>query len=332
MNKASRARVRSLRGAACALAVGLTLVAGRTARAGDAEELEFARSQIDAGQYQEAATRFKRLLDPKGTPCPTISQLSTDGCRLTDPATIPRAHSYNALALALAGKSQEAKEEFKVVLEQNPSFSPSPALFPQQVIELFLQVKDDLQATKAERDRLDLQRKKEAEAAQKRYDQYVSEIEKLAATETITVERSRWIAAIPFGVGQFQNDAIGLGIMFLALETAATTSSIVTSVIVADRTACQAAQDPSCYQVSSGQVATDEVQAFRIANIASFSTLGALIIAGILEAELSFEPAATRKATRKLPARPPKPGPVDVTVSGVPDAPDAAGLGVTIRF
>lgn len=311
--------------------LALTLTAlgvAPAAWAGDAEELEHARGQIDAGQYQEAADRFKRLLDPKGAPCPTIAQVSTDGCRLTDPATIPRAHSYYALALALAGKRAEAKEEFKAVLELNPSFTPSPALFPQQVIELFLETKEEFQASKAARDLLDQKRRKDAEEAQRRYDEYVGEIEKLAAVEVVTSERSRWIAAIPFGVGQFQNDAVGLGIMFLSLESAAATSSIVTSVIVADRTTCQAEGDPAC-QVS-GDVSTAEVQAYRIANIVSFATMGALMVAGVLEAELSFQPAAVRKVPRKLPAKPPKPAPL--SVSGVPDAPDAAGIGLVLRF
>jgi hypothetical protein len=123
----------------------LVALAASEARAGDTEELDFGKSLIDGAQYDEAVTRFARLLDPRREACPPVPQLSTDGCRLTDESAMWRARSYYGLALALLDRKGEAKLAFKELLKQNPTFMPSPAIFPQKTIDLFLEAKSEIE-------------------------------------------------------------------------------------------------------------------------------------------------------------------------------------------
>ena len=55
--------------------------------------------------------------------------------------------------------------------------------------------------------------------------------EPLASQESVVVRHSRWIAALPFGVGQFQNGQEGLGYALLVSEALLAGASITSGVI-----------------------------------------------------------------------------------------------------
>jgi hypothetical protein len=304
------------------------------ARAGDTEELDFGKSLIDGAQYEEAVTRFARLLDPRREPCPSVPQLTTDGCRLTDESATWRARSYYGLALALLDRRGEAKLAFKELLKQNPTFSPSPAIFPQKTIDLFLEAKSEIERDLTAQALEDQKRKKEEAEAAQRYLEYVAKLELAASTEVVVTERSRWLAAIPLGVGQFLNGDTGLGVMFLSLEVAAIGTAIGTEWAHALFSTCGTGQVERAFVCGTEPISVlaleETLSQLRVANIVSASILGALVIAGIIEAEVSFDPSTQATRPRELPPRPPPPK--SLTVTGVPGAPEAIGFGVLGTF
>ena len=315
------------------------LAGSNVARAADAEELEYAKSLIDEAQYDEAVKRFERLLDPGNAKCPAVVPLTTTGCRLTEEGSIWRAQSYLGLALALLGRDAEAKTQFKALLKRNPTFSPSPATFPQKTIELFLEAKKEVENDVTSQAVLDQQKRAKEAAEARAFLKYVEALERQVAIEVVVEERSRWIAALPFGVGQFVNDDTGLGVLFLSLEVAAAGTSLGTGIAHAVLAGCATSTPgdiPSYCVDDSGKLKKDSLQeavdGLEVASIVSSSVLAALILAGIIEAQVSFEPTVESERPSKRPL-PPKPSiPSKLEVTGVPGAPDAVGLGLQFVF
>jgi hypothetical protein len=328
-------------------AVGLfasLLARPAVAHASDEDEYEMARGLVDAAQYAEAAARFGKMLDPAAAPCSKAPGPSAEGCRVSDAAVIQRARGLFAVALHALNKPNAAKDQFKQLLRQTPTFSPSPALYPPKVIVLFTEAKQEIEAELTAATIAAQKKKAAEEEARRKYEAWQESVEKLAATETVVSLRSRWIAAIPFGVGQFQNDDIGLGIFFMSLEGAAATGAIVTSAMHANFAACPMPPETGVCGWTPDATTSDDAKAeyatqlegkltnLKIANIVSFSVLAAAMIAGVIEAQASFEPAVTSVRPRKLPPKPPKPPPAMVSITGVPGAPDATGLGINVAF
>lgn len=319
--------------ASLAILFSVAIPAG-VARAGDTEELDFGKSLIDGAQYEEAVTRFARLLDPRREPCPAVPQLTTDGCRLTDESASWRARSYYGLALALLDRKGEAKVAFKELLKQNPTFSPSPAIFPQKTIDLFLEAKSEIERDLTAQALEDQKRKQEETEANQRFLEYVGQLEVAASSEVVVTERSRWLAAIPLGVGQFLNEDTGLGVMFLSLEVAAIGATIGTEWSHALFSTCGTGQLERAFVCGTAPISVpaleETLSQLRVANIVSASLLGALVVAGIIEAQVSFDATVQSTRPRDLPPKPPPPK--SLTVSGVPGAPEAIGLGVVGTF
>jgi hypothetical protein len=322
------------------------------AHAADEQEFENARGQFDSSQYAAAAARFGKLLDPSTPVCPKTPDLTAEGCRLSDPALVQRARSYYASSLVALGRDDEAASQIEKILRDSPTLPPSPAIFSQRGIDLYLKVREKMEGELVKKALEDQKRKKEYEDSVKRYDAWVAGVAKIAATETVVTPRSRWIAALPFGVGQFQNQDEGLGVFFLSLEGAEVTTSIVTGVLhaqlVTDASLADGDSAATCARLpakvcsatssSSQTVVASELRAqlerLRIANQISIAALAATIIAGLIEAEVSFEDETVTTRPRDLPKRPPKPEapPVSARIIGVPAAPDAQGIGLELRF
>ncbi|NUO53204.1 MAG: hypothetical protein HOV80_30520 [Polyangiaceae bacterium] len=326
------------------------------AHAADEQEYDLVKTLVGDTQHEQAAARAARLLDPASPVCPNTPDLSPQGCRVTDPTIVRLVRGYYAIALQSTGKNEAAKEQFRAILKDNPTFSPSPAIYPIKTIDLFNEVKKEGQA--AEIDRIRQQQAKEAAAreAQRKYDAYVAELEKRASNEEHVVERSRWFAAVPFGVGQFYNDDIALGVLFASVEVSAIAAAIATGALHADQIASRRTfgnADTAAFNrfftpgidftnrsdvmealkadgVNDTELET-RLEQLRIANNVSMGVLAVALIAGFIEAQASFEPEKRSTVPRALPPKPPKPPP-SVDVIGVPGAPGATGLGLQLTF
>ncbi len=313
------------------------------AYAADEQEYDLVKTMVGDTQHEQAAARCARLLDPASPVCPNTPDLSPQGCRVTDPTIVRLVRGYYAIALQSTGKNEAAKEQFRAILRDNPTFSPSPAIYPIKTIDLFNEVKKEGQAAEIERIRQQQARDAAAKEAQRKYDAYVAELEKRASVEERVVERSRWFAAVPLGIGQFYNDDIGLGVLFASIEVSAIAVAIATGALHADQAASRrsyTAEDKEDFdtlgfgtepQVTSRAARETRLEELQIANNVSMGVLAVALVAGFIEAQVSFQAEERRTVPRALPPKPPKPPP-SVDVTGVPGAPGATGLGLQLTF
>lgn len=317
------------------------LVCPEVAYAADEQEYDLVKTLVGDAQHAQAATRCARLLDPASPVCPNTPDLSPQGCRVSDPTIVRLVRGYYAIALQSTGKNDAAKEQFRAILKDNPTFSPSPAIYPIKTIDLFNEVKKEGQAAEIDRIRKQQAAIEAAKEAQRKYDAYVAELEKRASNEERVVERSRWFAAVPLGIGQFYNDDVGLGVLFASVEVSAIAVAIVTGALHADQSSFEDPSEAARFFPEDFDFPDDEVkegaletrlEQLRIANNVSMGVLAVALIAGFIEAQVSFQAEVRRTVPRALPPKPPKPPPPSLDLTGVPGAPGATGLGLQLTF
>jgi hypothetical protein len=279
-------------------------------RADDATELERAKASYDAARYGEGAERFKEILNPSS---PTA---------LKDPAAIERAQAFYAACLIALDRIPEANEQIEKIYRNNSRFVPDPVAFPGKVVDRFFDVKrklfDQLAVEQQAKDAAQEKQKKELQA-------YIATLQPLASQESVVVRNSRWIAAVPFGVGQFQNRQDGLGYAFLVSEALLAGASITTGVIY-----MQLLADYTRQQAQQGQINFSDLNS-RLDNAQSINlyatvALGAIAIAGVTHAELTFVPEIKETRPRSIPKPPPS------LVPTVAPGPSGMVLGVVGRF
>jgi tetratricopeptide (TPR) repeat protein len=274
---------RTIHAAAFALAI---CVSAGAARADDATELEYAKNQYDAGRYAEGVARFKDILNPASPNA------------LKSPTAIERARAYYAACLIALGRNDEATDQIEKLLRANPSYRPDPVALPDEVIKRFLDVRAKLkkEIEAAERARAEARTKAENEQHE-----YILGLQRLASQETVVVRHSRWIAAIPFGVGQFQNGQEGMGYAFLVSESLLAGTSIAAGAIhmqlVSDYARAPTAVDFENF--------VSRKNTMRDLSVYSTSILAVLALGGILQAELAFVPEVREVRSRPLPTPPP---------------------------
>ena len=108
------------------------------------------------------------------------------------------------------------------LLLAEPSFEPDPLTFPSDVLDLFFDVRtkirDRLNAAAEASARREAERRAREETERRRAAERVRLLERLAAEEKTTVRSSRWVASVPFGVGQMQNGDHALGWSLFGVE------------------------------------------------------------------------------------------------------------------
>jgi len=326
------------------LAVGLGLFVGlvpRAARADEAQELELGKNRFDAGQYEEAVKRFTTMLDPSVAPCQKSAPKKSGRCRLTDKVLIERARAFAAASLVALGRINEADAHIETIFRQNPTYAPNPALFPAEVIDRFTEVKGrigaELEAIARREAEIALQKRLVEQKAEDDERRWLEEIQRLAGQERVVTKNSRIVAAVPFGVGQFQNGSPGLG-WFFAISEAVTGAAALTFAgvynyyVSVDRKTV----DPETGQPVDVAGLNNAIQTAAKLNQVAFGTWAALTIAGIVQAQLAFVPEVSTTVKRPIPKRPvpreeQKSGPPSV-VPVVSFLPGGAGLGLIGRF
>jgi hypothetical protein len=273
----------------------------RPVQADDLQAFELAKNRIDSGQYNDAIERFAVMLDPVRPPCQAATSA---GCRLTDADLIERARTYYAVALVAVQRSSDADAQIAQILRNNPTFSPDPALFPAEVIDRFTQVRgrmrEELEAAarkKAEEERRVRIAREKARQEERRE---LEELRRLAAQETVVEVHSRWIAALPFGVGQFQNGDKGLGWFFLISQAAMGSTSIITSASLLR------------YEgLNESEIDTHAVNSIianiRIVNGVAVGAFASLVVAGVIQAQVGFVPERVSTRPRRLAPKPASP-------------------------
>jgi hypothetical protein len=255
----------------------------------DEAELRRIVGLADAAKYEECVAELNRLLDPKG-PRP-----------LTEKSVVQSARLYHATCFIGMGKPELADAPLRAAIHADLGMRPPDRLvFPGEVVDRFLRVQQEMQdeIRQAEKETV---AKAVAEAAQRqkleneRWARMLL-LERLAAQEIIIERNRRWIAALPFGVGQFQNNNTALGYLFLSTEavlglTALTALSVHTNIQTnADRTAAGSAVPG----------VNERLDAWHfVLTTSSWAFVGVTAV-GILEAQLSFVPEVRRVRKRPL--------------------------------
>ncbi|APR88197.1 Tetratricopeptide TPR_2 repeat protein [Minicystis rosea] len=298
------------------------LVSAAPCRADDQQAFELAKNPFDAGQFAEAHTRLSALLDPALPSCESGTPAG-GRCHIADPDLVERARALDAASLLALRREAEADAQIGKILRANPQYAPNTALFPQEVVDRFTMVRGalrpELEAIAQQKARDELQKRVAGQKAREAEEKWLAELERLAGEERRIEPNSRWIAMVPFGVGQFQNGDVRLGVVFAAGEVLLGGASLVT-VAVVNRLASSFSVPNVDKNALSRQIKT-----VTTVNQITFAAWAAVTVAGVLQAQFGFVPERTTTVKRPIPPRP-KIAPVAAPVPG------GAIFGVTGTF
>lgn len=268
-----------------ALALAIVMLAG-SAEGDEPSELAKGRYAYSAHGYEDADAAFRAMLDPKtGT--------------LRDRLLVSEARMYWGATLIALGRNDEASQQFEAILEVNPKYEPDPAVFPVQVGFAFIDARARFQEKarqlaeqQAKREK---QRKQWEEAAKNAMVERLRYLEKLAAEDAVMEPHSRWLGLIPFGAGQFQNGEARLAWFFLSTETLLLAGALTTiPIYLTQLHDSSAAYQQGLQNTSVAQQYLDRANQARVANLAFNGALGLTMAAGVVQAELAFEPEVRR--------------------------------------
>jgi hypothetical protein len=172
-----------------------------TARKSPEGRLSDGRLAYERGDYVVAVQTLVPLLYPS-------IELSTE-------EGVIEAHRLLALSYILQKKENEAEEEATSILALRPSFQLDPIVDPPTAVAFFETVR------RRQADRLREARdreRREAEARAKADEEKRRAAAAALHTEPRLERRSRWVATVPFGVGQWQNGQPRKAVGFLSAE------------------------------------------------------------------------------------------------------------------
>ncbi len=288
---------------------------------GVSASLDRARTYYQEGRYDSCAKSYSDLFGGLKNPSREIpAQLLED------------ARVHHAACLLALGRRDDADKQLRKAMEENPLMaSPDPVLFPSAVRDLFFQVKSDFleEIGKAQEEELKQARRAEQQRQERARQERlrVARLEELASQESLVHSNRRWIAAIPFGVGQFQNGDTALGGLFLTSE-----------VLLLGATIAAVSRQLQVHALADGGRINDPAafnDPIEFAHRVELWAGGAFLLMagiGVLEAQLNFvdeAPLGTRARGAGKPTRQKKASTLEPIVSHV----DGGGLvGVGGRF
>jgi hypothetical protein len=265
----------------------LLLVTGSTApaQADELSDFEMARRLYERGAYRKAAGELEGLV---GGEVP----------RAQNPVVRLEARKYLGATYLFLDREADARQQFRRLLEEDANYEIDRVAFPSVVVRSFQEVQAQVRrenaavrAREAERERAERESEmQEILSEQER----IRTLEELAATETVEQVNSRWIAAIPFGAGQFQNGHRRFGITLAVVESGLLLGSIAT--FIAHNSLRD--EDPAPDEIDRAQRVE---RALRISNWVSSGLFVGTAVAGIIDAEVRFKPVIRSTRSRELP-------------------------------
>lgn len=272
------------------LAALVVLALARPAQADEWDEFEHARSSYLAQDYAAAARRLEALIG--GDP-PTLE----------NETLLLESRKYLGAAYLFLDRQEDAERQLTLLLRQDASYQIDPLQFPQAVLQAF-----EAARARVERELVEEAQRAENEARARRQRELsllfenearIRALEGLAREETIRTENSRWLAALPFGIGQFRNGDRRLGKAFAASEGVLLAISAATFFGNEALRGWDPLNPPQRELSDSGlRLLADFV---RIGNYVSTSAFAGLAIAGVIEAQIRYRPFVTTKRRRPLP-------------------------------
>jgi hypothetical protein len=197
------------------------------------EVFDRGRTAFGRAEYKRAIEMLHPLLYPE-------TLLDSEG-------EVVQARRMLGVAHLFENQPEEARREFRKLLELRPDYRFDPLLDPQRVVDFFNGVVKEEEGTIAVIDKLRRQRDQQIAEERRR-----REAARLPAVQTAVVyERHSFLVNfVPFGAGQFQNGQRTKGWMFLTTETALAAISVGAFAAnlalygLAPRRACNEPQPP----------------------------------------------------------------------------------------
>lgn len=238
----------------------------------------------DEADYERAVSLFERLV---GSEPPLLD----------NQFLVRESRKYLGAAYMFVDRRQDAERQFALLLEDAPEYEIDQS-FPLEIKRVFSAVQERLE----ERRRLEEEERRRREAeerareieALRRAQGRELRLRELARTEAVEVRNSRWIAAIPFGVGQFQNGDDTLGWILAVSEGALAVGSVVLAVIWSSL----ADQNPSDADRAEAVLLESNL---RLANQITGGLFWLTAIAGVVDAQIRFVPVTREERQRDLP-------------------------------
>jgi tetratricopeptide (TPR) repeat protein len=288
-SRTGRARAVGVKAGAALIALLIALLgAPPAALANDLDQFQNARAAYDSQNYALAADLFRGLLAE--SPANDRRPLALES------------RKYLAAAVLFLGHREEAEAQFEQLLALEPDYLLDPLAFPEEVGRVFAEVKARVEVERAKREleQERAQQQRSQETAQERLlrkqkTEKLSQLIALAGTERVELKHSRALAMVPFGVGQFQNDNDGLGLV-LAVSEGMLLGIAVTSFFLHENLRDQ---EPDTPQLRDDARLAEAV--FRYTNQISLGLFGVVAVTGILDAQLRFKPGTTFERPRALP-------------------------------
>jgi len=256
------------------------------AAADDFEDFERARAAYDAGNYPEAVERFTELV-------------GTDPPRLGPGPIRLESRKFFAAALLFIGQRQAAYTQFVALLEEDPAYLIDATSFPHEIVELFEEVRTSIQAERERRE----QEVRERERAEREFQEAErirlqaarERVLELAREETTVTLNSRWLAMLPFGVGQFQNRNNGLGITLAVVQGL----SLGTAIVLYLSHVGLRDEMPNESTIDDARIIESRL---RVGNWIANGVFLASYVVGVVDAQLRFVPERRTMRSRELPS------------------------------
>jgi len=240
-----------------------------------AAELDKGQKLYIAGKHQDVDLFFQNAVDG-GSPS------------ITDASLVQSARMIRGASEFQLGRQADARLQWEKILRININFAPDPLLFSPSIIQEFDRLRARIKEENATKAGLvDAKLLAAEKDARLRLSAKYDALKTFASTERVVTRRSRLIASLPFGIGQFQNGDDGLGATFLTLEAVFAATSIGTAAYWSTIPGVKANQG-----VESG---------VKIFNWISTGTFLALAVGGIVHAHLAFRGDTSELRPRKLP-------------------------------
>jgi hypothetical protein len=221
--------------------------------------------------------------------------LATDGPTpsIKDPGLTNQARMIRGASDMYLGRIADADAQFDRILRNNPKFEPDPILFPPGVLDEFRRIREKLEKEAADKKAGDANTKKIAalEAENSKLTLRVKSLEDYASRYDTVTKRTRVLASIPFGYGQFQNGDPALGIFFASTEILALGTATVSYFY-------HRSLPPDPVDANEARNAASTA---RVVNWISLGAFVALAVGGVVQAHVSFVPETKETKTRPLP-------------------------------
>lgn len=260
----------------------------------DAVALERGKLEYQSGRWVECAEVLGRALDIKNEH------------RIRDTELIREARLYRAACLIGSGQDSAAEEELRAAVREGPTLDPpDQRLFPPELVRRYIQIRlsmlDQLEKEDEKRKQAEAAAKAARDTKAKKEAQRAKALEQYAQVQSYTSVNSRWLALVPFGVGQFQNRDNALGYTLLATEglLAATT---LTAMVLEIRLHRQAQASQAEGQTLDVATLNSDLQTVStLMDISAWSFVGVTLL-GILQAQLAFVPEHNDVRYKPLPS------------------------------